>query len=358
MKSQENFFQIDNYGWPKQCEPISFTFLKFDFKYNFTEKDIEMLKDGYMNQFFTFQWAYVSNEKIYIYKGSCCLYQICINLSQVTHTAVYYFYDDVDKDHTIDPQEQLLVILSKWFHHGWHPVVDCHGHYNFDIDDGSLSLEMSVDMIRRAQNHGVSDIICTSHSWGSLENYKSNLSKLQFAIKNEKIEIRLHPGTEIFCTEKMIPKIIDKLNAGYLLPLGTSKHILLEFDCNVNAIEILRCVKQLSELTDYVPVIAHAERYYNLADDVSALQILKNWKIPIQINAYSLVEEKNPIIRDFARKLLSKGMVRFVGSDAHRTTHRPPNIASGTEFIYKHCNKEYADAICFANAKRLLLKNC
>lgn len=44
---------------------------------------------------------------------------------------------------------------------------------------------------------------------------------------------------------------------------------------------------------------------------------------PIQINAYSLSEEKNAIRRDFARQLLKDKMVMFIGSDAHRINHRP-----------------------------------
>ena len=47
----------------------------------------------------------------------------------------------------------------------------------------------------------------------------------------------------------------------------------------------------------------------------------------------SLVEEKNESTKELARMLLKNKLVTFVGSDAHRTTHRPPNIKSGVDYI-------------------------
>lgn len=45
------------------------------------------------------------------------------------------------------------------------------------------------------------------------------------------------------------------------------------------------------------------------------------------------------------------------GSDAHRLNHSPPELLSGVNYIYENCDKEYADAVCFGNAERLILNN-
>ena len=58
----------------------------------------------------------------------------------------------------------------------------------------------------------------------------------------------------------------------------------------------------------------------------------------MQINAYSLVEERDEDIRDFARKLLQEKLVTFIGSDAHRTV----NLASGVQYIRETCGEDYA----------------
>lgn len=77
-------------------------------------------------------------------------------------------------------------------------------------------------------------------------------------------------------------------------------------------------------------------------------------KIPVQVNAYSLVEEGSSDVKEFARKLLEGKLITFIGSDAHRTDHRPVNMSSGIGFIYDNCDEEYAKDICYRNAKRML----
>ena len=203
-------------------------------------------------------------------------------------------------------------------------------------------------------------IICTSHSWGNYQAYQERIGELRDYIAAEKIPVRLHMGSEIACSERTLGVIIDQLESGYLLPLGTSNYILLEFDPNVEGIEILRCVKQIMELPEfggkmYKPVIAHIERYHCFQKNPALLKTLKAWNVPMQINAYSLVEEKNESTKELARMLLKNKLVTFVGSDAHRTTHRPPNIKSGVDYIYQNCDGQYADDICFRNAERYLL---
>ena len=238
----------------------------------------------------------------------------------------------------------------------FHYLVDVHGHYVYGVDDGAVSLEMSMAMIRKAYDQGVRDIVCSSHSWGYLQKYKQHLMKLQQQVKEEDLDLCLYPATEIACSERSLSVIIDQLIDGRLLPIGKSSYVLIEFDRNVKGIEILRCIKQLSELTDYAVIIAHAERYTALYDDEQTMNVLKAWNVLMQINAFSLVEEKDVSIKSFARKLLAEKLVTFIGSDAHRTSHRAPNVLSGLDFIYKNCTVEYADEICYKNAEELLIK--
>lgn len=233
-------------------------------------------------------------------------------------------------------------------------LVDIHGHYLPGIDDGASNVEMSIAMIKSAYKQGVRDIICTAHSWGYISKYSNAFEQLQERLKEEALNIGFYKGCEVACDERSLSVIIDRIEAGELQTIAGSKYLLLEFKQNVEGIEVLRCVKQLMELTDCIPVIAHIERYYNLYEDEHSLDILKNWSIPIQINAYSLMEEKNENIKSFARKLLKEQVVTFIGSDAHRTTHRPVKVQAGVEYIYANCDEEYAKDICFRNAERML----
>ena len=74
----------------------------------------------------------------------------------------------------------------------------------------------------------------------------------------------------------------------------------------------------------------------------------------IQVNAYSLQEELDEEIRDWARQIVRAENADFLGTDAHRTYHRPPQAAGGLTWLYENCRAEYAQALSFGNARKLL----
>ena len=67
------------------------------------------------------------------------------------------------------------------------------------------------------------------------------------------------------------------------------------------------------------------------------------------------MEETDDRIRSFARKLLAEKRVTFIGSDAHRTTHRPPAVAKGVQYICENCDLGYVADVCHRNAEKYLL---
>ena len=70
-------------------------------------------------------------------------------------------------------------------------MFDIHCHCLFGMDDGSQSLEMSLEMLKMAREQGVTDVVCSSHSWGKLEDYEENFSTLQKAVVENNIPIKL-----------------------------------------------------------------------------------------------------------------------------------------------------------------------
>lgn len=117
--------------------------------------------------------------------------------------------------------------------------------------------------------------------------------------------------------------------------------------------EMMYCISNLMK-AGYKIILAHTERYHYVIDGINTVRKLKQMGCLIQINAYSLVEESNERTRGLANEILSAHLADFIGSDAHRTTHRPPRLESGVEWIYSVCDKEYADSICYANASKYL----
>jgi protein-tyrosine phosphatase len=232
-------------------------------------------------------------------------------------------------------------------------IYDIHAHIAPGVDDGCKNIDMSMDMLKIAYAQGARSIVCTSHSGCDVDRYYYNLKLLQDQAKKEGIDIILCPGCEIYCSYNNIESVICGLDNGKIPTINKTKYVLIEFNPYVPINEIMCCVKQLHE-HNYKTIIAHVERYYNLHSHILYMQMLRDVGCLFQINAYSLKDESNKEIVNFARKILAKLYVTFVGSDAHRTDHRAYAIENGIDYIYTNCTSEYADNICFKNAKDIL----
>lgn len=262
------------------------------------------------------------------------------------------FAEGTAKAASADEPEKLIVQTPA------HRMIDIHSHMLFGIDDGTRGIEMSLEMLRSAFQQGVTDVFCTSHSHGALDKYQKNFQLLQDRVVMENIPITLHHGCEIYCyySKSHLKTTIAGVNGGTYPTLADSPYILIEFDPYEDVDSIEACVRFIqAQAPVHKIVIAHIERCMNLCVAWNTIETLRNLGCAFQINAYSLQEESKDAIKSFARKLLAKGYVTFLGSDAHRPDHRPPAVEKGIEYVYANCDKDYADAVCYRNAETILL---
>lgn len=224
------------------------------------------------------------------------------------------------------------------------------------VDDGSLNMSMSLDMLEIAYKQGVRDIFCTSHNMYSEEEitrYKSQFMMLQMMAKSRFPELKLHMGCELLCAVEYIDDILYGLEIGVFLPLGNSKYVLTELYQDITLEEATVVVNALLA-AGWKPILAHTERYPALFDG-AALKELINLGAMIQVNLYGLEEENNEDIKERARYLVDNHLVHFVGSDSHRINHRSPKYEVGVRYLQTYCDKEYVEELCFKNADNLIL---
>ena len=234
------------------------------------------------------------------------------------------------------------------------PIVDLHMHVVPNYDDGSQSIAESIAMLRLSSDQGVTDVFCTSHNGyceEDAERYQKSFSNLQKAIKEAKIPIRIHQGCEILCAGEYIEDIVYGLEKKVFQTLGNTRYVLTELYSDAKPSEALYIVKSLRE-QGYIPIIAHMERNYNITGRMVGILIASGAKI--QVNAISFCDEYDDNIKGRARKMLDNGYVHFLGSDSHRIDHRPPNLASGAQYIMNTCEADVTKKILYDNAKTLL----
>lgn len=234
-------------------------------------------------------------------------------------------------------------------------MIDIHSHVLFGIDDGATSMEMSVEMLRSYVAQGVTHVFCTSHSRCAMEYYHKNFARLQQRISQEQLPIRIYKGCEVECSEEEMPEIIKHLNSGFYPTMNGTKFVLVEFEPYDTADTILHCIRYIEQHSDYRPIIAHVERYKAIRKNPDLLLTLRGMGCLFQVNVYSLAQTKDEEIKTFARHLASIGKIDFLGSDAHRTYHRPPAVESGLAYLKDACHSTYCNSISHEHAMQQLI---
>lgn len=232
--------------------------------------------------------------------------------------------------------------------------VDIHTHLLFGVDDGAADLRQSMELLAMARENGTTAVVLTPHHRGRFrqntpQQLRSRFQELAERVKTEIPDMKLYLGNEAAHERELG----DKVAEGRVLSLNDSNYVLLEFDFNSSRVQVVEETMSLIG-SGYTPIIAHAERY-----DI----FRKNKKLPeellyvgalIQLNADSILGKCGFATKRVCHRLLKKGMVHFVASDAHDPKERPPVLKECFEYVSKRYGEDYAWSIFRDNALDLL----
>ena len=205
-------------------------------------------------------------------------------------------------------------------------MIDIHSHILNEVDDGSVSLENSIEILKKAEEAGFTDIILTPHFIeGYYENIKSEISPkikdLKQAVYNENIEVTLHHGNEVFLSENS-PKLIYDCKAA---TLANTRYVLFEVPFTTKMMNLEEILNQLIEM-GCIPILSHPERFSFIQEDPSSLIKLLKMGVLAQSNYGSFIGMYGKEAKKTAEILLENRLIQFLGSDVHRHGHIYENI--------------------------------
>ena len=237
-------------------------------------------------------------------------------------------------------------------------MIDIHTHITPNVDDGSSSIEMSLEMLRSEAAQGGSKVFLTPHSFAfetkRPESVFAKMKKVQESAASEGIPLQIYQGCEIYTYRDKMGRILQDLQNGRIPSMNGTRYVMAEFDVYEVDIDDARyCLNSYLE-KGWIPIIAHAERYCWTFASVENIRILKDMGCLVQVNYYDLIEEPNHDIRTCAQELLKAELVDMMGSDAHRTNHRPPKLVRGARYIRQNCRAEYAEDVLWRNVEKYL----
>tara|TARA_Y100001970_G_scaffold272634_1_gene369621 strand:+ start:400 stop:1194 length:795 start_codon:yes stop_codon:yes gene_type:complete len=243
-------------------------------------------------------------------------------------------------------------------------MIDFHNHVLPNVDDGPKTIEESMQMIRHANEQGITDIVQTVHfqhpkmDGKNVDfNYLNNkIKELQSEIVKENLNIKLHLSAEVF----YIPNLVE-ISENPLVTCRNKKYMLIEFTTNIFPTGYEEEFYKL-QTHGITPIVAHPERYRFIQNDLSILELWINRGYKIQIDAGSIIGQFGNHIKNISYEMINKGYIHLIGSDAHNDNKRNFCINEAYEFLDKKQSSNLVDflkqnAMNYLNGKDIITVN-
>ncbi|MEO5564793.1 MAG: CpsB/CapC family capsule biosynthesis tyrosine phosphatase [Chitinophagaceae bacterium] len=199
--------------------------------------------------------------------------------------------------------------------------TDMHSHILPGIDDGSDSIETSLELIRGMKALGYTKLIATPHvMWDMYRNttqiINEKLRLVREAVKKEGIDIELGAAAEYFLDEHVEDMLKQKQP---LLTISENK-VLVEFSMAFPALNIKDILFEM-QMQGYQPVIAHPERSIYLQQNKEFYDELRDTGCIFQLNILALGGHYGKSVSELAQYLLKNNFYSLAGTDLHHEGH-------------------------------------
>ncbi|MDO4301441.1 MAG: capsular polysaccharide biosynthesis protein [Clostridia bacterium] len=223
-------------------------------------------------------------------------------------------------------------------------MIDIHSHVLPNIDDGSKSPEMSLNMLKESHKQGISAVVATPHFYikndtvdSFLINRSEAYNRLMEFIKDEVNIPDIYLGAEVYYFNG-----ISRMDNIESLCINNSNYLLLEMPFSKWNSRVFQEVEDLIYNRKLIPVIAHLERFTAFQNGTDNIEKLLSMRVIAQMNAEHLL---GFFTKGKAIKWLSKGVIRLLGSDMHNTETRPQNLGNACKIVSKKLGNEILDEI-------------
>ena len=191
--------------------------------------------------------------------------------------------------------------------------VDIHSHVLPGIDDGAKNVKESIILIDSMEKLGFAKIIGTPHTYpGLYDNSREIIFKShKKLINNLAIEMKID-----FASEYLIDKSLIKMAESKSLLTLKDNFVLVEMSFLNPPNNLFDIIFKLL-LNNYIPILAHPERYRFWFNKKEKFNKLLNMGCKFQINLFSLTGYYGKDITIMANYLLKNNMIDYTGTDIH-----------------------------------------
>ena len=234
-------------------------------------------------------------------------------------------------------------------------MIDFHCHILPGLDDGPRSWDEALEMARIGESDGISEIVCTPHikkgyATPSLRDISERAKELQFRAKESGISVKFHAAAEVAIEHNLS----DLVEQGEIATIGgPAQYLLLELPWEGIPPYTETVISDLLSM-GITPVIAHLERYHQVITDPGVAGKLIGMGALAQVNAGSIMGMFGTDVQKTSHILLTHLMAHVIGSDAHSSGKRCPQMKEARDVIGGMLGEEAAVRVTELNASEIL----
>jgi protein-tyrosine phosphatase len=230
-------------------------------------------------------------------------------------------------------------------------MIDLHAHILPEVDDGPRDMLEAVSMLRCAAAAGTTDIAATSHCNPEFPFDPAEMERRIAAVQAATGPApRIHYGCELHLTIENIDRALASPSTWSIAHRGW---LLVEFSD-------LLVPHTTTEILDRLikgglrPIIAHPERNPLLERRLQELESWTGMGCRVQVTANSLTGRFGGTARKTAERLLERGLVHILASDAHGIGDRSPALDSAWRHVETRYGAEAARRLFEENPRAML----
>lgn len=211
-------------------------------------------------------------------------------------------------------------------------MIDFHSHILPGIDDGSESLEHSLEMLAMEARQGITHVVATPHFYPRHDRPEEFLTRRNLAARTLKAAMEAHPGLpEITLGAEVY--FFRGISDSDILPeltIGDKNCILIEMPPAPWPDSVYEELTRIWERRRIRPVVAHIDRYIAPLRTHGIPVRLEKLPVLVQANADFFL---NPGTTRMAMKMLKADRIHLLGSDCHDPDTRKPNMGQAMKRI-------------------------
>ncbi len=210
-------------------------------------------------------------------------------------------------------------------------MIDFHSHILPSIDDGSKSIEESIELLKLLKLQGVNTVVATPHFYAERETVTQFLERRNKAYGELKTFLTEDMPNVLLGAEVKFYEGISHLEHLEQLYIEKSDLLLLEMPFSKWSEYTVKELMRFLCLGNTRVILAHIERYLPFQKDEVLHSLIENGAI-MQANASFFIRLTT---RKKAMRLLNERFIHILGSDCHNLTDRAPKMDKALERISK-----------------------